>query len=143
MLGSVLPDLNARLAALQSFSPVSGSLADSIALAQATLNNLNLALSLGVAVPSLDFQIAEVAAQIAAIEAQIALAAGLANALAAVGVHAYHYAGTVASMGSAIAAEVGSGFPGGTGADSCNALIFATSIPSVWTAMQAVFKTTP
>lgn len=143
VLGDVLPDLQARLTALQNFTPISGSLGDAVALAAATLSNLQLALSLGISPPNLSTQIAEVAAQIGIIEAQIAVAVGLANNLAAVGVHAYHYSGTVASLGAGFAGELASGFPGGTGADGCNAILLATSFPSVWTAMQAVFRTTP
>lgn len=145
-----LPDIQARLAALASFTPTPPSLAADVQLAQSIVASLQAAISLGVTPPSIDAQLAIVAAlvvdlgaAVASINAQLAIVLGFINICATAGIHAYAYSGNADDLGAGMTTELAAGLPGGGPTDPINALVLATSLGGTWTAMQSVFKTTP
>ena len=143
-----LPDIEARLAALASFSPSLGSFAVDLELANQMIASINAAISVGITPPSISVQlaliaglIADLSAQIVSINAQLSIIVDISGLLATAGLHVYSYRGAVGSFGGTFTTELSSGFPGGTILEDCNALVLATSSSVAWTAMQSVFKT--
>jgi hypothetical protein len=139
-----LPDILARLAALQSFAPQPISFGAQLALANQILASITLSISMGLPVPSVDAQIAAVLAIVAdllaavsQIEAQLAILVDFTDLLGTAGISAYAYAGTVGAFGGELATALGGG------GDACNALVLLTRIPATWAAMSQVFKVTP
>lgn len=150
-ISGALPDLTAKLTALASFTPTPVDFAAQLSLAQQVVAGVQLAITAGISPPSINTQIAEVAAQIGAITAQIAavnaqlsIIAGLAAPLSVGGIRAWAYSGQVGNAGGELGAELAAGVPGGTGpTQSCNALIVLTTSPAAWSALSAVLKVTP
>lgn len=149
-INGALPDIAARLAALSSFAPVAGDFAADLALANSIVASLTAAISGGMTPPSIAAQIAiiealiaSLTATVAAVNANLTIVTDLLALLSTGGVFAYAYAGPANGLGAALTSELAGGFPGGAPTDATNALILATTAPATWTAMQALFKTTP
>ncbi len=143
-INAALPDIEARLTALLAFTPAPIDFTAQLALAQSIVVSIQSGIALGLPVPDISAQIAAVAALIASLTVQIALAnaqvtilVDLQATLTAGGVAAYAYDGAIANFGSELATALG-----GSGTH-CNALVLLTTIPATWTAMGAVLKVTP
>jgi len=143
-LNLAIPDLQARISALVSFSPGAINLQTNLALAEQMVKDISLQISLGVVPPSIDEQITIVTNLLAELEALLAQIESIVNLFAAAGVQAYAYDGTVGGFGAKVTSALSGGFPGGGGAGAhCNALVLATEIGATWTAMSGIFKVTP
>lgn len=149
-INAALPDILARLAALQNFAPQPVSFAAQLALAQQMVSSIQLSISLGIPVPSIAAQIAAVLALVAellaavlSINAQLAIVTDFQVLLGAAGVHVYAYAGQVGSFGGEFSAELAGGVPGGGPTDASNALVLVTTVPATWAAMAQVFNVSP
>ncbi len=143
-----LPDIEARLAGLLSFTPTPIDLTANLAVAQQVVASLQLSLSLGITPPDISAQLAIVAALVAdltasvvSVNAQLAIIAGF--DLGAAGIHAYTYAGQANQLGSEFSTELSGGFPSGAPTDATNAVLLATTIPATWSVLQTFLKTTP
>ena len=143
-IGIALPDITARLAALQAITPQPVNFAAQLALAEATLGSINATISLGLPVPDISAQVALLAALIAdllaavsSLNAQLAILTALQGPLAQAGVEAYAFDGPKSSLGSELSAAVG-----GSGAHA-NALALITTSGATWSAMGALLKVTP
>lgn len=142
-IDAALPDIQARLAALAAFTPTAGSFAANLSLAQGIVANIQACMSAGLQPPSIDAQLAAVAALVADLTAQLNVALEFTNALAVGGVHAYRYSGQAGSLGSEFQAELSGGFPGGSGSDATNAILLAATVPAAWAALAKVLKVSP
>lgn len=149
-INAALPDILARIAALQAFAPLNVSFAAQLALAQQMVASVQAAITAGISAPSLAVQIAQVAALIAellaaatAINAQLTIITDFQALLGTAGVHAYAYAGQVQNLGGEMSTELAAGVPGGAPTDASNALVLITTVPATWAAMANVFKVTP
>jgi hypothetical protein len=149
-INAALPDIAARLAALQAFAPAPVSFTAQLALAQATLTGIQAGIAAGLTPPDISAQIAAVAALIAellaavtSINAQLTVLTDLQSLMAAAGVHVYAFAGQVNAAGGEIATELSGGLPGGGPTDAASALLLITTTGATWTAMQSFFKTSP
>jgi hypothetical protein len=149
-INAALPDILARLAALQAFAPLSVDFTAQLALAQAMVTSVQTGIALGIPVPSIAAQIAAVAAliaellaSVAGIAAQLEIVTDFQALLGAAGVHVYAYAGQTGSLGSELSTELTTGIPGGSPTDAANALVLVTTVPATWTAMSQVFQVTP
>jgi hypothetical protein len=145
-----LPDIQARLAALASFTPSPGNLPALIALAESIIAAIEAAIAAGIIPPSLSAQIAIIAALVADLEAavlavnmQLSIVVNLLGLLASAGIFAYAYDGRTDGLGPALTTELAGGLPGGSGGDHCNAIVLATSVGATWTAMSTWMKVTP
>jgi hypothetical protein len=140
-----LPNLLAQqtglLAAQADLTAHPPTIAGNLAIAQQIVASLQAQIALGVEVPGLGLQLASIAAALGAIAGQITALSNFADALAAVGLHSYHYAGPVNGLGPALAAELAGGLPGGGPVDASDALIIATSVPAAWSALSVILKT--
>lgn len=143
-IGLVLPDIMARLAALQAFVPQPVSFAAQLAVAEGTLASIQAAITLGLPVPDISAQLALIAAMVTdllaavnAINAQLELLVALQAPLAVAGVAAYAFEGTIGSLGGELGAAVG----GGIG--QARALLLVSTELATWNAMSAVLKVTP
>lgn len=143
-INGALPDILARIAALQAFSPAPISFAFNIIEATKIVASLNLAIAAGITPPNIAAQIAQILALLAALEATVAavnanlsIATDFVSGLAAAGIDAYAWDGSRNALGAALTSALG---PSGTHA---NALVLVTTNGATWGAMQAVFKTTP
>jgi hypothetical protein len=149
-INAALPDIQARIAALASFSPAPVDFAAQLALAQQMVASITASISLGLPVPSIAAQIAIVAAQIAALEASVlAINANLTivtdfqDLLTAAGIHVYAFDGQVQDLGNELDTELSGGVPGGSPTDASNALVMVTTVSATWTAISQVFKVAP
>jgi len=149
-INGALPDIEARLAALSGFAPTPGNFAADLAVANSIVASITAGITAGLSPPSIGAQIAIIAALVAALEAtvlavsaQLDVVLDLQALLATAGVFSYAYAGQANALGSALSTELASGFPGGAGTDSTNALVLATTTPATWSAMSSLFKVTP
>lgn len=150
-INGALPDIEARLAALADFAPVNTDFAADLSFAQQTVAAMTLAINTpGLTPPSIAAQIAIVSALIASLEATVAavnvnlaIVTSFLSVLTAAGVFGYVYSGPTNGLGAALSAQLALGFPGGLPGDLTNALVFATTTPATWDAMQAIFKVTP
>lgn len=140
---AALPDLQNRIAAMASFAPTTGSFAASLAAANATVQAIQSAISLGITLPDMDAQFALALAEIAALQAALGVALAFSEALLAGGVHVYHYHGESGDMGGEFATELSGGLPGGAPTDDTHAIVLATTSPAAWSAMSSVFQVTP
>jgi hypothetical protein len=145
-----LPDILSRLAALQAFSPQPVSFVAQLALANATLQGINLSIALGLPLPDINAQIAAVLALIAALLAAVSAINANLNTITLFlsflnepGVHMYYFNGITANLGTEISAATSGGFPGGAGTDATQALLIGTSIPGTWAAIANIMKVTP
>jgi hypothetical protein len=150
-INGALPDIEARLDAMADFAPVDVDFAADLSFANDTVSAITLAIGTpGITPPSLGDQItimagivADLTAAVSAVNANLAIVTGFISLLATAGVFGYAYAGPANGLGGALTTELASGFPGGSPTDSTHAIVLATTTPATWTAMQAVFKTTP
>lgn len=139
-IAATLPDLEARLAALQNFNPQPGSIAANLSLAQDILQNVQQGIALGLSPPDISAQIAEVLSALNALQANLVVALTFKDALDSGGVYLFHYQGTAGALGSEFAAELSSGLPGAGGAgQATQAVVLAAVAPATWTAFQTVF----
>lgn len=143
-IGAALPDLLARIAALQNFSPLPVSLDAQLVLAQQILAGVQSAIALQLPMPDISAQLAAVAALLAQLLAALSLAnaqldicTSLQGFLGAGGVDAYAFDGTVGNFGTELSAEIGVDIAHG------NALVLLTRLPATWTALSAVVRVTP
>ena len=132
-------DLQAQLTALASFQATVdfGGLSADITLAGEILASLQAALALGLTPPSVSVQFDIVAALAAVVQLQLNIVLGFINLFATAGVYVYAWDGQTDQLGAAVTTE----FSGD--ATHSNAIILLTKLGATWTAMQAVFKTTP
>jgi hypothetical protein len=132
--------LTAQIDALVAFQPAAVSFPDLIGLAERMLADLNTALAIGVVPPSIDAQIAVMAAVVAGLKAQLAIILNFYGLCAAAGVECYVYDGSAAGFGAAMSAATAGGFPSGGGpASHCYALVLATAVSATAGAMAEVF----
>jgi hypothetical protein len=136
----MLPDLQAKLAALASFSPTPVSFSAQLAVAESVVAGIQASLAVGISPPSIALQIAVVVALIAELEATLGIVAGYTNALGAAGVHLYRYDGAANALGGDFSTALSGGFPGGAPTDFTNALLIATTVPAAWAAIAQLFK---
>jgi hypothetical protein len=139
-IGLALPDIQGRIAAMASFSPNPGSLADLIVLANQIIAMIEAAIAQGIVAPSLSVQIqiiagivAELEAIVVSIAAQLAIVTALLDVLAVGGLKAWVYDGAENGLGPALTTAL----PNPT---ACHALIFVAEADATWTACSAVFK---
>lgn len=136
-----LPDLAARIAALQGFQPQPVSFVAQLAIAQGTLASIQAAITLGLPVPDISAQIALVAAVVAELlatlaqmNAQLDILLALEAPLNAGSIAAYAYDGPIGNLGGELGAAVGGG--GG----HANALALVATDSASWAALSAVMK---
>jgi hypothetical protein len=149
-INGALPDITARLGALAAFSPLPVDFAEQLTLAQSIVVSVQSGIALGLPVPSIADQIAQVSALVAellatvtAVNAQLSIVLAVKSLLTAAGVSAYAYTGLVNGLGGDVAAELAGGLPGGSPTDPCNAVVLVTATPETWDAMSSFFKVTP
>jgi hypothetical protein len=149
-INGALPDIEARIAALEAFAPLPVDFGAQLLLAQQTVISIQSALTLGLPVPSIDDQIALVAAQLAAllatanaVHAQLSIVTGIKSLLEASGAFAYSVTNTVGGVGSDLSSVLAGGVPGGSPGDACHALLLLAVSPATWDAMSSLFKVTP
>jgi hypothetical protein len=147
-LQAALPDLQARVTALNNFAPSVGvGMPDFLALAQSILASVEGAIAAGIQPPTVDAQIGQVGALAASLGTTLGgininlntITAAL-TLLAAVGVHAYAYDGTRDDFISELATIDP---PGTTGASHTNAIVLLTTVGATWSAMSQLFRVTP
>lgn len=139
--GFALPELNAQLLGLNNVlaaitvSPP--ALPETILAAQQTV----LSLQAAIGGPTVTLQPAVIVAQIAALTAILNSLTALAGALIipSATISAYVFDGLTPQLGADLQAAINTTLPGAGG--HANALVLATTSPSAWTAMQAVFQT--
>jgi len=149
-INAALPDIQGRLDALLAFAPINVDFAAQLALAQQTVASIQAGIALGLPVPSLAAQIAQVAALVAellaavtSISAQLSVIAALQAHFGVAGVHAYAFAGQTQDLGGELSAELAGGTPGGAPTDAANALVLITTVPATWAALAALLKVSP
>lgn len=139
--GFATPELNAQLLGLNNVltaitvSPP--ALAATIAAAQATV----LSLQAAIGGPTVTLQPAAIVAQIAALNALLSSLVLSASALVipTATMSVYVFDGASANIGFELQSAINAELPGAPA--HANALIFATTSPSAWAAMQTVFAT--
>lgn len=148
-INAALPDILARIAALQAFAPSPVDFGAQLVLAQQIVTSIQTSIALGIPAPSIAAQIAAVAALIAdllasvqAINGHLAIVQSFASLLGAAGIHALVFDGDAGAFGGELAAELGS-VPGLGPYDACNAIVLVTTVPATWAAMSQVFKVAP
>lgn len=136
-IGLALPSITAKLQGLleiqASLALSPPTLAAQLAAAIALVENLTLAISLGL--PGIDFQFAAVAALLAevqvdfgAISVSVDFGADFALVLGTGGIDVYVYEGRVEDFGAELATHLEAGLPGGAApGDTCDAVILAAS----------------
>jgi hypothetical protein len=146
-----LPNLEAHIAALQAFKPVSVDFVVQKQMAIDVLASVQQSITLGLPVPSIQFQIDLVLAQVDAylallnaINAQLKILTDLSLPLMEAGVHVYAYDGPVNQLGSQMGGALAGGVPGGSGGTQHgNAVVMLTTIPTTWAAMGEIVKVAP
>ncbi len=143
-INGALPDINARIAALGAFAPAPISFSADIAAANNIAASIGVAVSAGLTPPDIAGQIAQIAALLAALEAEalavqanLTLVTNFLGLLAAGGIDAYAWDGARNALGAAVTSALGSSTA------HSNAIVLVTTNGATWTAMQSVFKTTP
>ena len=149
-INGALPDIEARLAALSGFSPQPFSFAAQLLQAQQIVASIQFAITAALPAPSFDEQIATVVAlvaqleaQIVAINAQLSLVVGVQNALLTGHLFAYSALNQAQLVGADLSASLAAGLPGGAPTDTCNALLLITSTTTTWDVMRVLFKVEP
>lgn len=149
-INAALPDIQARLDSLLTFSPGAVDFAAQLSLAQQTVTSIQTAISAGISPPSISQQlaqisalIAELLAAIANINAQLDLILDFQALLGSAGIHGYAFSGQTQNLGSELAAELSGGTPGGAPTDAANALVLITTVPAAWAALSQILKVTP
>ncbi len=133
-----LPDLLARLAALQAFVPQPISFAVMLSLAEQTLQGVQLAIAAGLPVPDISAQMAIVAAIIAALEQalaliqqQVAIIESFNAHFATGGIQALRHSGAANTLGTELGGVV-------VDAASSNSLILIARSPEAEAALDAL-----
>jgi hypothetical protein len=146
-INGALPDIQARIAALQAFAPSNVDFAAQLQLAQSIVASIQTSIALGLTPPSIAAQIAQVMtvinsllATVLDIEGQLNVILDFQAALMAAGVQAFAYDGPAGSLGSELDAALAPVVPG---TDHANAMVLVTTVPGTWDAMAAVFKVSP
>jgi hypothetical protein len=150
-IGAALPDILARIAALQAFIPSPVNFGEMLTLAQQTVVSIQSGIALGLPAPDISAQIAAIEALIAAllaavsaVNAQLNVVVDFQGLLAAAGLHVYAYAGAVNAAGSEISTALATGLPAGSGgAAASSGLLLITESGATWTAMSSVFQVAP
>lgn len=144
-----LPDILARIAALQSFLPTPVDFTAQLVLAQQTLQSVQATIALGLPVPDISAQLLAVQALIAAllaavnaVNAQLDLITDFQAILGESGIYAYASDGTVANLGAELSSAL-STTPGLAGPMHANSVILVAATPAAWAAIQGVFQVTP
>jgi hypothetical protein len=145
--GIAAPNVSAQIAAAASFTPsASLSLLDLLAIAETILDNINAAIAAIPPIPVLDLSAqvalaasvkADLDAMLLTVQAQVDIQVEIGGLLATGGVVAYAWDGPNSSLGPALTAALG-----GAATQSYAVILYTTS-GVTWTAMQALFKTTP
>lgn len=145
-INGALPDILARIAALQSFAPSPVNFATQLTLANGIVASIEQAIALSLPVPSISAQIAAVLALIAsllatvsAVNASLGIIAAFEGLLASAGVHVFAFAGTTSAFGG----ELNTAVSGTTLAGASSAIVLATDVGATWSAMGQIFKVTP
>jgi hypothetical protein len=139
--GFAIPQLQVQLGGLSNvLGAISGgppSLSATITAAQATVVSLQAAIG----GPVVTLQIGAITAQIAALTALLnaLLASAAALIIPSATISVYVFDGASGALGSELQSAVNGSLPGVGG--HANALIFATTSPSVWTTLGGVFRT--
>lgn len=137
-ISSTLPELLARLAALEALPITPPDFAAQIVLANQMAAAATAALSLGLPLPDLGpafaAAIAALEALIAALQAQLAVLVNLTAPLTAAGVGLYVFDGSRDQLGYELGQAIG------PGALHCNALALVTVDPVAWAGLSAVMK---
>lgn len=137
-----LADIQARVDALLAWHPGVIDFGVSLSIAAQMVVDLKAAIALGITPPSIDAQIAIIAALLATLEAQLQILLNIEGLLLTAGVHLYIYDGTAGALGGEVTTALSAGVPGGGGSgEHCNALVLVTTLGVAWTAMGEVFKT--
>lgn len=142
-INAALPDILARLTALQAFAPLPVSFTAQLALAQQLVVGIGQSIALGIPEPSILAQIAavtalvaELIAAVASVNAQLSIVTDFQALLLAAGVHAYAYAGDANQLGADLTTALAAGLPGGTGPTQLvHAFVMATSVSATWDAL--------
>lgn len=148
-INAALPDILARLAALQAFAPLPVSFAAQLSLANQLVTGIQTSIALGIPEPSIAAQIAAVAALVAelvasvsAINVQLSIVADFQSLLAAAGLHVYVIENDANAIGADIYDALQLGLPGGGGAtEVVSAILLVTNVGATWAALQGVFAT--
>lgn len=146
-INGALPDILARIAALQAFLPTPVDFTAQLALAQQTLQSVQATILLGLPVPDISAQllavqalIASLLAAVSAVNAQLDLITNFQAILGESGIYAYASDGTLSNLGAELSSAL-STTPGLSGAMHANSVILVAASPSAWAAMQAVLVT--
>lgn len=149
-INAALPDIQARLAALASFSPAPVDFTAQLALALQMVASVQSSIALGLTPPSIAVQIAiilalivELEATVLSISAQLGIVVAFQVSMGTAGIHAYAYDGQVQNLGSEMTTQLAAGVPSGSPTDLCNSLILITTIPATWAVMAQIFKVVP
>lgn len=132
-----LPDLQAQLDALLAFSPGAIDFNVNLGIAQQMVLDLQAAISAGITPPSIDAQIAAVAAIIGKLQAQIGALVAIAGLLTAK-VYIYKYTGSSDQFGPQLSAALINGFTGNGVSETVAIIIGATASASM-NALGAIF----
>ena len=119
------------------------TLLELLALAQSILAALESMLLHGLEPPSLSLQGAIFAQTLAQLSLQLAPFLAFATLMATGGVFGYVYDGPTNGAGGELTTELAGGFPGHGATDHCNLLVLGAKASATWTAMQAMFRTSP
>jgi dienelactone hydrolase len=132
-IASAIPNLTSQIAALASFVPAPISFAQQLATAEQTVSGIQAAIATGLPIPSLDDQLALVAAQLAALQAAMQLVQLQVDAI------------NLIASGFSVGGLVAYGFDGATAAfgTELDGAVAAHGSPTGATKAVVVFATTP
>lgn len=144
-INGAVPDLEARILALQGFVPTPTTLADLLANAQATVQGILNAIAAGVQIPDISAQFAIVAEQLAVLQLQLDLVNQQLGIILALqpyfsvgGLHAYTFDGSTGNLGTELDAAIATeGAPSG----ATKALLICATTPEAWDALSAILLT--
>lgn len=154
-LNTAIPDIGARLAALQAevlalaTMPPLPSFADMLARAQALLDSITLSMttpglpappSLATAIAALEALIAQLSAITLGLNAQLNIIVNFQTLLAAAGIHVIAYDGDLSTLGTQLQGAVNAHTPG---SGHANAVALVTTDTLSWAAMTSVFQVLP
>lgn len=142
-MDATVPDLQARMAALATFAPSTGTFAANLQLANDIAASVQAAITAGITPPSASAQLAAVAALVAELEASLSFALEIVEAFGVAGIHAYRYTGQAGNLGTEFQAELSGGFPGGASSDATDGVLLATTVPAAFAALAKLLKVAP
>jgi hypothetical protein len=145
-INAALPDILARLTALQAFAPMPVSFSAQLSLANQLVMGIGQSIALGIPEPSIAAQIAavlalvaELIATVAGIHTQLSVVLDFQSLLAAAGVHVFAYAGGAGGLGGELSSALATGLPGGGGAaEHVDAFVLMTSIGATADALRGI-----